>query len=142
MRRGLEQRVDTAELVSEKRSAAMEIITRSGIDEIDVLRQWKNRVGEYFIRESLDDIALQTQAIFAHGDSDEPLIIIKKAEKFIDATATQITIYFNLVENRITYVTAALEQLNLSIHDARLMVAGGGETLDTYYVLDADGVGV
>ena len=31
-----------------------------------------------------------------------------------------------------------MEQLNLTIHDARLLIAGDGYVLDTFYVLDAD----
>lgn len=139
LRRGLESPVDKDEIVQAKRDAAMQMVTRSGIDALEVLKQWKDRVDEYFLRESVDDIALHTQAICAHGDSEEPLIIIKKATQFSDTSATQITIYCPLVENRVTYVTRALEKLNLSIYDARLMVIGGGLVLDTYYVLDADG---
>lgn len=139
LRRGLENPVDKKELIAEKQQAAMHILEQVGIESHDVYFQWIDRVDDYFLRESVEDIVLHAQCILAHKDSDTPLIIIKKPSDVFETSVTQITIYCRLVENRFSFITLALEQLNLSINDARLLIAGGGHVLDTFYVLDEDG---
>lgn len=138
LRRGLENPVDKKELISEKQSAALIKLAEIGIDSKDVCRQWEKHVDDYFLRESVEDLVVHAQGIYAHGDLNAPLIIIKQSIDFGDTAVTQITIYFKLVENRFSFITLALEQLGLSIHDARLLVMGGGYVLDTFYVLEAD----
>lgn len=139
LRRGLENPVDKKELIAEKQQAALSILAQVGIDAGDVYQQWKDRVDDYFLRESIEDLVLHAEGILAHMDSDTPLVIIKKPSDLFETAVTQITIYCRLRENRFSFITLALEQLNLSIHDARLLIAGGGHVLDTFYVLDADG---
>lgn len=139
LRRGLENPVDKRELIAEKQQAALQILEQVGIESGIVYMQWKDRVDEYFLRESVQDLVLHAEGILAHEKSDTPLLIIKKSSDVFETAVTQITIYCKLRENRFAFITQALEQLNLSIHDARLLIAGGGNVLDTWYVLDADG---
>lgn len=139
LRRGLENPVDKKELIAEKQQAAIQQLEQVGIDAHSVYLQWKDRVDEYFLRESVQDLVLHAEGILAHEGSDSPLLIIKKSSDVFETAVTQITIFCKLRENRFSFITQALEQLNLSIHDARLLIAGGGNVLDTFYVLDADG---
>ena len=138
LRRGLENPVDKSEMIAEKQQAALEMLNEAGIDSADVYLQWEDRVDDYFLRESVDDLVLHAESILAHKGGDAPLIIIKKPSDIFDTDVTQITIYSPLIENRFSFITLALEQLNLSIYDARLLIAGGGHVLDTFYVQDAD----
>ncbi len=138
LRRGLETPVDKQELITEKQLAVLALLREAGVDEEAVKRQWEDRVDEYFIRESVENLVLHTQEILAHKDSEKPLIIVKRATDFGEAAVTQITIYCKLQENRFSFITLALEQLNLSIHDAKLLIVWGGHVLDTFYVLDVD----
>ena len=139
LRRGLENPVDKRELIADKKQAAANILIDRGLDAGLIDAQWRNRIDEYFLRESVEDLVLHAQGICAHQDSDMPLLIIKQSHQFGDAPVTQITIYCKLQENRFSFITMALEQLSLSIHDARLLIVGGGHVLDTFYVFDADG---
>jgi [protein-PII] uridylyltransferase len=125
-------------MIAEKQQAALEILNEAGIDSADVHLQWEDRVDDYFLRESVDDLVLHAESILAHKGGDAPLVIIKKPSDIFETDVTQITIYSPLIENRFSFITLALEQLNLSIYDARLLIAGGGHVLDTFYVQDAD----
>lgn len=138
LRRGLERAVDKQQIISVKQNNVLTALDSLGADINKVKNQWKNRVDEYFLRESSEDLILHAQAILESEDSDSPIIIIKPSSEFGNEVITQITIYCKLIENRFSFITLALEQLNLSIHDARLLIAGGGHVLDTFYVLDAD----
>ena len=55
LRRGLENPVDKAEWIAEKKQAAMIKLRVKDIDEALVAEQWSNRVDEYFLRESVDE---------------------------------------------------------------------------------------
>ncbi len=138
LRRGLENTLDKEEIISEKKYQALEILTDHNIDINEVKNQWKNRVDEYFIRESVDDLVMHSENIISHTNTDDPLILIKKSSLFTENSFTQITVYSKSIENRFSFMTLALEELNLSIYDARLLIAGGGFILDTFYVMDID----
>ncbi|MGB5325809.1 MAG: [protein-PII] uridylyltransferase, partial [Pseudomonadales bacterium] len=136
LRRGLENPIDKQQVIAVKQATVLARLQGLGIDVEAVRQQWSNRFDEYFLRESVDDLALHAQSIIEHGDDDSPIILIRPSHEFDGEAITQITIYCTLIENRFAFMTLALEELNLSIHDARLLVAGGGHVLDTFYVQD------
>lgn len=138
LRRGLENTLDKDEIILEKKNQALRKLNENGVDVEKVKKQWTERVDEYFIRESVDDLVMHAENIISHIDSDKPLILIKKSSVFAETSVTQITIYSKLIENRFSFMALALEELNLSIYDARLLIAGGGFVLDTFYVVDVD----
>ena len=138
LRRGLENILGKDEIITEKQSQVLSILKDRNIDINEVKKHWKDRVDEYFIRESVDDLVMHSENIIAHGNTDKPLIIIKKSSAFAETSVTQITVYSKLIENRFSFMTLALEELSLSIYDARLLIAGGGFVLDTFYVTNID----
>ncbi|MDB4431216.1 [protein-PII] uridylyltransferase, partial [Pseudomonadales bacterium] len=137
LRRGLENPIDKQQVIAVKQATALAQLQGLGTNVEAVERQWENRVDEYFLRESIDDLVLHAHSILDHEEDGSPLILIKPSQEFDGSEITQITVYCKLIENRFTFMTVALEELNLSIHDARLLIAGGGHVLDTFYVLDA-----
>ena len=137
LRRGLENPIDKQQVIAVKQATALAQLQGLGANVEAVERQWENRVDEYFLRESIDDLVLHAHSILDHEEDGSPLILIKPSQEFDGSEITQITVYCKLIENRFTFMTVALEELNLSIHDARLLIAGGGHVLDTFYVLDA-----
>ena len=56
--------------------------------------------------------------------------------------ATQIFIHTREKGYLFSVITAALEQLNLSVQDARIYSSVDGMTLDTFFVLDSDGASI
>jgi len=137
LRRGLEEQVDKAEIIVSKQAEALSQLVEMGVDEDKVKAFWEPRVEEYFLRESIGDLVLHAQQVVENESNELPLIIIQPTSFFDEEVITQITIYNKLVENRFTSLTLAMEELNLSVHDARLQIAGDGYVIDTFYVLDA-----
>src|SRR5699024_1548360 len=80
-----------------------------------------------------------TEAILQHGDSSEPLVLIKETTQREFEGGTQIFIYAADQHDFFAVTVAAMDQLNLNIHDARIITSSSQFTLDTYIVLDADG---
>jgi len=123
------------DIIRSKKANASELLLAENIDLEPAQLLWKDRNDEYFLRESSEDIALMTRRILEH-QPDQPLIVIQPSRVFsVEEPITQISIYSKLVENRFAFITLALEQLGLNVCDARLMMAGEGITLDTYYVI-------
>ena len=139
LRRGLENPVDKSELIEATRQAAMELLEYRGFTEEELRRLWDDRGDDYFLRERAEDIAWHTEAIADHRDRDQPLVLVRNTVESSVANTTQIFIYARSDKGAFARICAELEQLELSVHDARIYSGGDGMSLDTFYVLDSSG---
>ncbi|WP_338460147.1 [protein-PII] uridylyltransferase [Azotobacter vinelandii DJ] len=139
LRRGLEQPVGREEQIRQTQKAALDILVRSGTDPDDAEHLWTQLGDDYFLRHTSSDIAWHTEAILQHPSSGGPLVLIKETTQREFEGATQIFIYAPDQHDFFAVTVAAMDQLNLSIHDARVITSTSQFTLDTYIVLDADG---
>ena len=139
LRRGLDNPVDKQVLVEQVRQAAGEILEGRGftLEELDEL--WRSRGEDYFLRERIEDIAWHTEAIAGHHRRDVPLILIRHTAESSVANTTQIFIHARSTAQLFSRICAALEQLDLSVHDARIYDANNDMSLDTFFVLDSNG---
>lgn len=138
LRRGLENNVDKQDLIEETQQAAIRKLERKGISAKRTLEIWGDMGEEYFLRESVQDIAWHTLAM-AEQQDDGPLVLIKKTSNKELAGATQIFVRSKERKNVFVAVATALDQLNLSIQDARIYNSNSGYTIDTFFVLNQDG---
>jgi [protein-PII] uridylyltransferase len=138
LRRGLENNIDKQELIEETQQVAIRKLTRKKMSEAQVWEFWRDMGEDYFLRESVADIAWQTEAMADHMN-DEPLILIKKTSSRELAGATQIFIRSKNQKNIFVAAASALDHLNLSIQDAKIYSSNSGHTIDTFFVLNQDG---
>ena len=139
MRRGLENIPDRQELIEEKQTVATQKLKDIGADMTMAELIWSNAGDDYFLRESINDIIWQTDAIARHMDDDRPLVLMRPAKDLIFNGATQIFLHTHNNIHTFAVVAALMEQLYLSIVDARIYSSNSGYTLDTFLVLNADG---
>lgn len=139
LQRGLDNPVDKAAWIGRARQAACQILEDRGftVDELDEL--WQHRGEDYFLRERAEDIAWHTEAIAGHHKRDKPLVLIRNNAESTVANTTQIFIHARSNVQIFSNICAALEQLDLSVHDARIYNANDGMSLDTFFVLDSNG---
>lgn len=137
--RGLENPVDKQEWIEETQEQAIEQLEDFGFTQSEIKNLWQHLGDEYFLRERAEDIVWHTKAIAQHADKHRPLVLIKDSSDNEFEGATQIFIYTEVSSYLFSVITAALEQLDLSVQDARLYSSGHKMTLDTFFVLDADG---
>ena len=139
LRRGLENPVDRGEMIMQARQAACELLEGRGFtsDELDELLQ--ERGPEYFLRERPEDVAWHTEAIASHYDMQKPLVLIRNAIDSSVANTTQIFIHARSRPQVFSRICAAMEHLDLSVHDARIYNASDAMCLDTFFVLGSDG---
>ncbi|WP_137885106.1 [protein-PII] uridylyltransferase [Pseudomonas sp. 2FE] len=139
LRRGLEHPVDREEQIRQTQSAALDILVRSGTDPDDAEQLWSQLGDDYFLRHTAGDVAWHTEAILQHSATHDPLVLIKETTQREFEGGTQIFIYAPDQHDFFAVTVAAMDQLNLNIHDARVITSTSQFTLDTYIVLDADG---
>lgn len=94
---------------------------------------------DYFLRHTAGDVAWHTDAILQQPADGGPLVLIKETTQREFEGGTQIFIYAPDQHDFFAVTVAAMDQLNLNIHDARVITSSSQFTLDTYIVLDTDG---
>ncbi len=136
LQRGLENPIDKQERIREVQDEARELLRRAGASEQEIDAAWRELSEEYFLRYTPDEIAWHTGAS-ARGHPDQaPLVLVRGQSA---RGATQVFVRTPVSDHLFAAVTAALDQLGLTITDARIVSARDGHTLDTYAVLEADG---
>ncbi|WP_426156089.1 [protein-PII] uridylyltransferase [Pseudomonas sp. TSRC2-2] len=139
LRRGLENPVDREEQIRQTQSAALDILVRGGTDPDDVEQLWAQLGDDYFLRHTAGDVAWHSDAILQQPVDGGPLVLIKETTQREFEGGTQIFIYAPDQHDFFAVTVAAMDQLNLNIHDARVITSSSQFTLDTYIVLDNEG---
>jgi [protein-PII] uridylyltransferase len=139
LRRGLEHHVDKQEWISQTQRKALDQLEDRGFINQEIEALWAESSEEYFLREQVEDIVWHTESIALHYDKSSPLVLIKPTDQLQRAGATQIFIHAPSRDHLFAVTAAALEQLDLSVHDARIYSSVDHMALDTFFVLDTEG---
>ncbi len=136
LRRGLQNPIKQAERIRETQQQARAILARNQVDEAAVEALWRNLSDDYFLRHSAEEVAWHAQAIIENGDGELPLILIQQE---IGRGGTEIFIHAPVADHLFAAATWALNQMGLTVADARIIQAANGYTFDTYVVLEENG---
>lgn len=139
LRRGLVNPIDKQEWIIENRASALELLEDQHVSAHDAEKIWDSLGDDYFLRESAKDIAWHTTALLRHTSDAEPLVLIRENHSEPYDGATQIFVYTRDLPNLFAATVAALDQLHLTVMDARIITSNDGFSLDTYIVLDENG---
>ncbi|MDY6942441.1 MAG: [protein-PII] uridylyltransferase [Pseudomonadota bacterium] len=136
LQRGLENPLDAAEVIKENRAEALTLLRQNDLEVPDIEACWANFPPEYFLRHQGDEIAWETRAIMAANHDPTPLVQIRP-----DAERGGTSIFLYLPDRDYLFgaVTGTLNQLGLTVQDARISSTWNGKALDTYLVLEEDG---
>lgn len=137
LRRGLEDPIDKEELIAETLEQARALLDKEGLTREHVSTVWQRFTQEYFLRHTAEEIAWHTQLV-AHRKLDDqtPLVSVRLQS---GRGGTAVLTYTPQTEHTFARTTAVLDQLGLSIVDARITPTGDGFSLDTYHVLEDTG---
>ena len=142
LRRGLENPLARVDVVNATRRSAANLLEYRGFFEEDLTDIWAARGDDYFLRERPEDIAWHTEAIADQAETGRPLVLVRQSADSPIANATQIFVHAPDTPTLFARICAELEVLDLSINDARIYSGTDGNTLDTFFVLQADGTSV
>lgn len=139
LRHGLEVKVDKAEYIAENQNHAIARLAETGLSREETLNIWTDIDEEYFLRESIADIARHTAAIANHTNTDEPLVLIEDTvSRRENEGATQIFIHTPNREYVFASIVTAFDLLGLDVVEARI-ARSTTHAFDTFMVLEANG---
>jgi [protein-PII] uridylyltransferase len=135
--RGLENPIDKQNAIYKNQQDALLYLP---YNPIIANQLWMQLGDDYFIQHSAEDIAWHTQAILEHTEPDKPLVLIKEIGEGQRVGGTQIFIYSQTDEHLFAVTADELEQLNLNILDARISTSPTNFNLNSYIVLEENGL--
>ncbi len=135
-RRGLENPVMQSERIRDYQRQAREVLQKKQINSADIDALWQTFGDEYFARYNPKEIVWHTENILASSDKNEPLVLVRERSQ---GDGTEIFIHTRYNSNLFTLITTLIEQMHLTIMDARIFSSADNYTLDTFLVLEADG---
>ena len=142
LRLGLERTVNRKERVSDKKDTALKLLNEKYFETEKVRRVWELSDDEYFVRESVTNIAWHTEGIIRFEKSD-PLVLVQDTNTVAEGEgATQVFIYTANADYLFAICTAAFERLGLDIQEARIFTSSHDYCMDTFTVLENGGLPV
>ncbi len=136
LRRGLEHPLDAQERIRGVSVMARALLKSRQVPDDQVSAVWAEFSDEYFLRHKADEIAWHTQLIAAHDAPEKPLIAVRQEGP---RGGSEIFVYTRDAQRLFAQTTSILEQLGLTVVDARIITSRSGHTLDSYVVLDDSG---
>ncbi len=139
LRRGLENPLNKDDLIRETQEQARELLHARGMDEAQIGSVWFDLSEDYFLRYSRDEIAWHTEAIAHNSPQDLPLVLLGLESA---RGGTALFLHARSDDHLFALTTSVLDQLGLTIVDARLISTLSGYTMDTYLVLEDSGAAI
>jgi len=136
LRRGLENPIDGDQLILEKKAQARESLIEAGISEARIDAVWKLFNDTYILRHRPDEIAWHTE-LLANSDaaSEFGLLDVRLQKK---GDGVEAVFYTPTTHPTFAHATAVLDELGMTIVDARIMPIENGHSLDTFIFMELD----
>ncbi len=136
LRRGLQNPVALADRLRENKQEAKDELIKLGLTEATIESAWQHTSDDYFLRYSADEIAWHTTAIASSREADLPLVLLRPQTH---RGSAEVFVYTRDEGPIFSISTATLDQLGLTILDARIMTTLDNYVLNSFQVLEQTG---
>ena len=136
LRRGLENPLEGEQLLVEKREKALRYLDEAGVGRADINRVWRLFHDNYFFRYRSSEIAWHTEWL-AKTDAPEGAAIVDIRRRRT-GDGIEAVLYTPLARRTFAHTTAVLDELGLTIIDARLVPLDNGYSIDNYVIMESD----
>ncbi len=140
LHRGLQNPIARSEQLYENKQEAKDELIGLGISEATINKTWQRISDDYFLRYSSDEIAWHTIAIASTPESELPLVLLRPQNQ---RGSVEIFVYAKNTNNIFSLTANTLDQLSLTILDARIITISLIETeqyvLNSFQVLEQSG---
>jgi [protein-PII] uridylyltransferase len=136
LRRGLQSPVALTDRLLENKKEAKDELIKLGISESSIDASWQYASDDYFLRYSADEIAWHTIAIASSRLDDLPLVLLRPQTQ---RGSAEVFVYTRNEGPIFSLCTATLDQLGLTILDARIMTTMDNYVLNSFQVLEQSG---
>lgn len=131
LRRGLQHPLAMDNRIMENKKEALDELLGLGFQKSDLEKIWQDISGDYFLRYTVDEIIWHTYAIASAKETDLPLVLFRSQTHLGNA---EIFIYAKKRDTLFSISTATLDQIGLSILDARIMTTNHDYAFDTFNI--------
>jgi [protein-PII] uridylyltransferase len=136
LRHGLENPVDREQLILEKHKQARDSLREAGIDNDSIDAVWKLFDEDYFIRHKSDEIVWHTEWLAdSDRESDIGLVDLRRRQ---DGKGVEAVLYTPRAHRTFAHATAIVDELGMTIVDARIVPLRNGYSLDTFIFIEHD----
>jgi len=136
LRRGFSNPIDKEELILETQARAENLLHEQGLEPARWQHIWASFTEEYFLRHRPEEIAWHTRVLTEAPTSTSILVDVEQ----VGADGpTVVMVYAPKALHSFMRSTAVLDELGLTIVDARIVPLTETQNLDTYRVLESDG---
>lgn len=136
LRSGLENPIDRDQLIFEKQSAARALLESAAVSQKKIRDIWSLLTDDYFLRHRSEEIAWHTEVLADSDiDSEHGFLDVRLQP---DADGIQAVFYTPRKKRTFAHVTAVLDELGMTIVDARIVPIANGYSLDTYIFMEYD----
>ena len=136
IRKGLPNPAALADRLFENKQEAKTELLKLGMIDESINHAWQHVSDDYFLRYSSDEIAWHTIAIAASKESELPLVLLRPQTQ---RGSAEVFIYTKNEGAIFSLSTITLDQLGLTILDARIMTTLDGYVLNSFLVLEQSG---
>ncbi|HCT99268.1 MAG TPA: [protein-PII] uridylyltransferase [Methylococcaceae bacterium] len=136
IRKGLPNPAGLADRVAENAQEAKAQLLKLGMVETAINQAWQHVSDDYFLRYSVDEIAWHTIAIASSKESELPLVLLRPQTQ---RGSAEVFVYTKNEGAIFSLSTSTLDQLGLTILDARIMTTSDGYVLNSFLVLEQSG---
>jgi [protein-PII] uridylyltransferase len=136
LRRGLENPIDREQLILEKKAQARETLIEAGVGEERIDQVWTLFSEDYLLRHRPDEIVWHTQLLANSGtDSGTGLLDVRLQER---GDGVEAVLYTPRTHPTFAHATAVVDELGMTIVDARVVPIENGYSLDTFIFMELD----
>jgi [protein-PII] uridylyltransferase len=136
LRRGLESPIDREQLIIEKKSQARESLAEAGVSDERIEAVWNLFNESYFLRHRPDEVAWHTEWLADSDTESEVGLLDVRLQKKGDGI--EAVLYTPRTHPTFAHATAVLDELGMTIVDARIMPIENGYSLDTFIFMELD----
>ncbi len=137
MRRGLENPIDREQLILEKQAKARETLHAKGISDERIDEVWTLMNANYFLRHRSAEIAWHTEWLVDSDTASEVgLVDVRRRET---GDGVEAALFTPRIKRTFAHATAVLDELGMTIMDARIVPLERGYSIDSFVFMELDG---
>ncbi len=137
LHRGLQNPIAHSERLADNKKEATEELLRLGVSHSSIKKYWQYlNTDDYFLRYSADEIAWHTIAIAASKQAELPLVLLRPQNQ---RGSAEIFVYAKNEGEIFSICTATLDQVGLTILDARIITTDQQYVINSFQILEQSG---
>jgi len=136
LRRGLENPIDGDQLILEKQTEARELLHAAGVADDRIDATWRLFNERYFLRHRSSEIVWHTEWL-ADSDTGSEIGLVD-VRRQPEGDGVEAVLYTPRRKHTFAHATAVLDELGMTIVDARVVPLENDYSLDTFIFMELD----